>query len=366
MSSSLSGRTYECRVDKFAMASPGDMSGLEALFRSKAILPRDIIGVVAKTEGNGKVNDFSRPFALGRFRALIAGAARWSERELDRHVSFIMSGGCEGIIAPHAVIFSRRATASSQVTQGKRLAMACARTRTIKPEEIGTPAQSLLVAAAVSKAMREALIDNDSDVHFAFVKGPLLTAEKIGDATRRKKATITNSADASIVYSNGASALGVALGVGDIRRGKVTQDTICRDATVYTSRSGASAGIELDHCEILLFGNSRRTRSAFVSGHHELADLIDASGIREALASVGGAAPLCAFAKGHIPVDSRVRGWRTTLLSDSDLGTRPARAVLGAVVASITGDPAVYVSAGLGFHEGPPGGGSLAVIGRVA
>jgi cyanuric acid amidohydrolase len=74
---------------------------------------------------------------------------------------------------------------------------------------------------------------------------------------------------------------------------------------------------------------------------------------------------ICAFGKGHIPADGRLRGWRTTLLTDSDLGPRPARAVLGSVIASVIGDPAVYVSAGIGFHEGPPGGGSIAVIARM-
>jgi hypothetical protein len=58
------------------------------------------------------------------------------------------------------------------------------------------------------------------------------------------------------------------------------------------------------------------------------------------------------FAKGQVPLDGLVRGWRTTLLTDSDLNTRPARAVLGALVASVVGDPAIYAFGRLGL---PPG-----------
>ena len=366
---------HDCRVDKFPMGAPDDVSGLEKLIRGGAISPSDIIGVVAKTEGNGRVNDFSRPLALRRFRELICRTARWSERELDAHVSFVMSGGCEGIIAPHAVVFSKRsvaAKANSRPSDDKRLTIGRARTRELKPEEVGTPVQSALVAAAVGKAQRDATIRNAADVHFVFVKGPLLTAERILQAANRGKGVVTASAEASLVYSNGASALGVASALKDVL-GQITQGLICRDASLYTTRSGASAGIELMHCEILLLGNSPLSHSQFVTGHHELSDLIDAEGVRRALASVGAGTEdgarrsevICAFGKGHIPADGRLRGWRTTLLTDSDLGPWPARAVLGSVIASVIGDPAVYVSAGIGFHEGPPGGGSIAVIARV-
>ena len=60
-----------------------------------------------------------------------------------------------------------------------------------------------------------------------------------------------------------------------------------------------------------------------------------------------------------------MRGCRTTLLTDTDLNTRPSRAVLGAVVASVVGDPAIYASAGMSYHQGPVGAGVAAVVARV-
>ena len=71
------------------------------------------------------------------------------------------------------------------------------------------------------------------------------------------------------------------------------------------------------------------------------------------------------FVKALTAQTGDLRGYRTTLLTDLDLGTRPARAVGNAVVASVLGDPMIYVSAGWGFHQGPMGGGVVAVILRL-
>lgn len=50
------------------------------------------------------------------------------------------------------------------------------------------------------------------------------------------------------------------------------------------------------------------------------------------------------------------------MFDDSDINyTRHIRGVVNAVVASVTGDPMCYVSAGA-EHQGPPGGGVVAVL----
>jgi cyanuric acid amidohydrolase len=53
------------------------------------------------------------------------------------------------------------------------------------------------------------------------------------------------------------------------------------------------------------------------------------------------------------------------MMDDSDINhTRHARAVVSAVIASMIGDPMVYVSGGA-EHQGPPGGGPVAAIVRL-
>jgi cyanuric acid amidohydrolase len=53
------------------------------------------------------------------------------------------------------------------------------------------------------------------------------------------------------------------------------------------------------------------------------------------------------------------------MLDDSDINaTRHARAAVGAVLASVVGQSALYVSGGA-EHQGPAGGGPVAVIMRT-
>ena len=365
---------WDCAAFKFAMAAPDDMSGLEERLDAGAVRAEDIVGIIAKTEGNGRVNDFSRPLAHRCFRDLIARRTGRSPQQAEASVAFVMSGGCEGIISPHATVFTRRRVESQPAAGRKRFSVAMAATRELLPEELGTAQQVRLVAVAVREAMAAAEISSTADVHYVQVKCPLLTTERINAAKARGANVVTEDTTRSLGFSNGASAFGIAVGLGEIGE-DFDPRAICTDAGIYTTRGASSSGIELMNCQVLVMGNSPTSVSELVIGHHRLDDLIDAQGVRAALLSVGiGAIPSDAergrivnvFAKGQVPLDGLVRGWRTTLLTDSDLNTRPARAVLGALVASVVGDPAIYASAGWGYHQGPTGGGVAAVIARAA
>lgn len=71
------------------------------------------------------------------------------------------------------------------------------------------------------------------------------------------------------------------------------------------------------------------------------------------------------YAKAEADPSGEVRGRRHTMLDDSDINqTRHARCVVGGVVASVVGDPMVYVSGG-SEHQGPSGGGPVAAIVRA-
>jgi cyanuric acid amidohydrolase len=67
------------------------------------------------------------------------------------------------------------------------------------------------------------------------------------------------------------------------------------------------------------------------------------------------------------PTAGQVLGCRHTMLDDLDINhTRMAQAVVGAVVASVVQDPMIYYVSGGAEHQGPPGGGPIAVIYRAA
>ena len=101
-----------------------------------------------------------------------------------------------------------------------------------------------------------------------------------------------------------------------------------------------------------------------------MADAIDAHAVRRVLGALGVDADAAAerivnvFAKAEASQDGMVRAARHTMLGDSDINsTRHARAAVGAVIASVVGQTAIYVSGGA-EHQGPPGGGPVAVIAR--
>jgi len=106
-------------------------------------------------------------------------------------------------------------------------------------------------------------------------------------------------------------------------------------------------------------------------------DLIDANGVKEALRSAGLDFACCpsesdlervvnVLAKAVVPSHGQLRGRRFAMHDDSDISTKPARAVGNAVIASVIGDTMNYVSGGeVDSHSGPPDGNPVAAIIRA-
>ena len=142
---------WDCAAYKFTMGGPDDVSGLATLLDEDTFRAADVVAIIAKTEGNGRVNDFSRPLAHRCFRDLLTERAALTEEELERRVAFVMSGGCEGVMSPHATVFVRKWIDRQAAGPEKRLSFAMARTRGLLPEELGTRVQVELVADAVER-----------------------------------------------------------------------------------------------------------------------------------------------------------------------------------------------------------------------
>src|ERR1700732_3885222 len=172
-------------VHRVAMAAPNDVSELARLIDSKQVNPAEIVAVIGKTEGNGGANDFTRGFATLSYQLLLAKRLQTSPEEIAKKVAFVWSGGTEGVLSPHATIFTRSESASEAA--GSRLALGIETTRNILPEEVGTMKQVREVAAAVKRCLEQAGISDPQDVHYVQVKGPLLTPASIADADRRGK-----------------------------------------------------------------------------------------------------------------------------------------------------------------------------------
>jgi len=222
--------------------------------------------------------------------------------------------------------------------------------------------------------MRDAGISRVADVHWVQVKCPLLTAERVRAARRAGHDPVTEIAYKSMAYSRGASAIGVGVAMGEIVE-PVADDAVLADWSLASGVASASAGIELKNNIVIVLGNAADAVGDCVIEHAVMQDAIDASAVMKVLRQVGAfgagadaidtARIVNVLAKADPSPDGMLRGWRHTMLDDTDISaTRHARAAVGGVIAGLTGCPAVFVSGGA-EHQGPPGGGPVAVISRV-
>lgn len=363
---------YHVDVIRIPCRGPGDTSGLEALLDSGRVAATDIVAVMGKTEGNGCVNDYTREYASAMLAACLGRRLDLAPAAVEQRVAFVMSGGTEGVLSPHLTVFARRPARPEAVTGAKRMTIGIAFTRDFLPEEMGRRAQIEETAAAVKRAMEDGGIDAVQDVHFVQIKCPLLTSAKIAAARARGQEPVTADTYESMGYSRGASALGVALATGEVRADQVSDAAVLHDWSLSSSVASVSAGIELENNVVIVMGMSARASSDLVMAHDVMADAIDAAALRRTLEALGIAGTgdlervVNVFAKAEASPDGLVRGMRHTMLVDSDINsTRHARAVTGAVVASVVGHGMVYVSGGA-EHQGPAGGGPVAVVARAA
>jgi cyanuric acid amidohydrolase len=368
-------RTTSVGVIRIATKGPGDVSGLMSMIDSGAIDPTSILAILGKTEGNGGVNDFTREYAVAAQCTALAHHLGVPAHEVEQRIAFVMSGGTEGVLSPHITVFTRQEVEHRPAgISGKRLSIGMAHTSDFLPEELGRSAQIAQTAKAVKAAMADAGISDPADVHFVQIKCPLLTSDRIEAASARGNKTATTSAYGSMAYSRGASALGVAAALGEIAA-DIRDEDVLRRYDLFSKVASTSAGIELMHNVVIVLGNSASSASEFEIGHAVMTDAIDSAAVIAALNSVGlGIAPQVTagrefvniFAKAEASPNGSVRGFRHTMLEDTDISsTRHARAAVGGLIAGLAGTSAVYVSGGA-EHQGPAGGGPVAVIAKLS
>jgi cyanuric acid amidohydrolase len=360
-------------VHRIGMANPADTAGLRRLVEDGEVEPDRIVAVIGKTEGNGGANDFTRALATMSVAQVIADATGRPAAEVTERVALVWSGGCEGVLSPHMTVVARDDSVEVGGGAGGGLAVSVQRTRSFRPEEVGTLAEVEEVAEATRRALRDLSITDSADVHYVQVKGPLLTPAGIHDAAARGAAVVTTDPNRSKAYARGATALGVAVALGEVERERLTEEAIARDLDLYSGVASTSAGGELVACEVVLFANSPLAVAGLRIGHSRLRDAIDTDGVLECLRSAGlefDCRPddgqrrriAAVFAKADAPPSGEIHGRRTTMLSDADINyERHARAAVGAVIASITGDPAIFVSGGT-EHQCAPGEAPIAAI----
>ncbi len=358
-------------VRKVPLHSVTDASELSKLIDDGVIEADRVLAVIGKTEGNGGVNDYTRIIADRAFREVILARGTRSAEEVMQ-IPIVWSGGTDGVISPHATVFATLDPDAVEPSDEPRLTVGFAMSEVLLPEDIGRTAMITKVAAAVKQAMQRAGIEDVAGVHYVQTKTPLLTIDTIRDAKGRGNDVFTEDTLASMDVSNGGTALGIAVALGEIEMPR--DEDVLRDRSLYSSVASCSSGVELDRAQVVVVGNTRGIGGRYRIGHGVMSDALDQDGIWEAIRNAGldlperprtedlGGRLVNVFIKCEASQDGQVRGRRNAMLDDSDVHWhRQIKACVGGVAAAVTGDPAVFVSVSAA-HQGPDGGGPVAAI----
>jgi len=355
-------------VAKVELKSVQDASGVEDCIRAGQFTADQVIAVIGKTEGNGGVNDFTRILADQAFRRVLLKHGTRDDAAIAQ-VPMVWSGGCDGVITPHATVFARNDKTGPN--DRSRLEIGTAMSAELLPEDIGRPAMVEKVAEAVKLAMGDAGITDPKDVHYVQTKTPLLTIDSVRDAESRGQMVACEVHD-SMGVSNGTTALGIAVALGEIAMPRAEQ--ICKDLDLYSSVASCSSGVELTQAQVVLLGNRAGAGGRYRIGHAVMKDALDIDGIYDAIRNAGLELPdrpraedlkgrlVNCFMKCEADRHGVLRGRRQIMLDDSDVHHhRHSKAAVGGVAAAAIGDPAVFVSVDA-MHQGPQGGGPVIAI----
>jgi cyanuric acid amidohydrolase len=372
----FTGMIMQTTVHSIPMAHPGDVSGLVALIECGAIRPKEIVAVIGKTEGNGGVNDFTRGYFTQTLMNMLSGYLGISATTLIRTIPCVLSGGTEGVLSPHYVVFCREKDLPVQTGQNARdpaLAVGVAFSAPLPVEQVGRIEHVMQVAESVRQAMSRATIADPRDVHFVQMKCPCVTVACMEKARAAGREPVTSDPNRSMAYARAAGAIGVGVALGEIDPATLKEPALLSDFGLYSSRASVSSGVEVTCNEVIVLGNSAAWSGPYRIAHVPMTDALDIGAVYAVLDQLGlNALPQLharelsriagVFVKCEPDRRGRVRGNRHTMLDDTDINAqRHIRGALGGMVSSVFGDGRIFVSGGA-EHQGPDGGGLIAVI----
>nr|MBU9943990.1 ring-opening amidohydrolase [Dermatophilaceae bacterium] len=270
-------------VRKVPLHTVSDASELGKLIDEGVFEASRVIAVIGKTEGNGGVNDYTRIIADRAFREILV--EKGADPAAVKEIPIVWSGGTDGVISPHATIFATVPADKAEQTDEPRLTVGFAMSEHLLPEEIGYTSMVSKVADAAKVAMERAGITDPADVHYVQTKTPLLTIHTIRDAKARGKQVWTEHTHESMDLSNGCTALGIAVALGEIEM--PTDADVMHNRELFSSVASCSSGVELDQAQVVVVGNARGVGGRYRIGHSVMNDALDQDGIWAAIKDAG-------------------------------------------------------------------------------
>lgn len=348
-----------------------DVAGLKKLVADGLLRADDVIAVTGKTEGwqTGETSRLDADQAIRRF--LLDHGSR--PAAMVDQVPMVFTTGGIGILTPHVVVYTRAYAQPSRDGVG-RLAMGVARSELIRPEWMATSRIVQANADAVRAAAADAGIEPGA-VQYVVGKAYYPTRQDFADA-RAAGHNIPEIDDKALFRrASGAAGLGVAVAADGLPMPEA--DAVSHRLDLWSAKVAVSAnewepvGGDGPQTQLVVFGNRVGAGGRLRVGHAAMTDTLDVDALARALRQAGlevGPGPLspenrarvvAVYVKFSLPVDGRLRG-RRQIMENPQYGNQ-VKAALGGMFASILQDNLVWIS-GSATHQGPAGGGTVAVV----
>lgn len=362
-------------IFRFSMQRPSDVSQLDALVSEGKLSPEHIKAIVAKTEGNGSLTDYTPELAERAFREWLSSRLRVPQDEIDREVAFFIEGGTEGVLSPHGLVFTVSDVDSSSPA-GARLAFGMAQGAPLDLKDIGGPGLAANVANATRDAMKTAGLASAETVKCALVMTPTLTLGEIQHLKERGQEPVASLPESLAAASRRVAALGVAMALQQVKPATSEHSSGIEGSEVASSRAVVVARPFIARPRVLVMGNSETWGGSLAAAHAMMSDALDAQAIRAALCELSfpgnrslqraeSERVVACFVKTEADPTGRIRGRRHVMLEDGAIHhTRHIRMVVGGTVAAAIGHPQIFVSAGA-EGQGPAGGGPVCIIAEL-
>lgn len=362
------GSATAIQVHTAPLEHESDISALAKLVSDGRIRPEEICAVTGKTEGNYP-GENSRGAALSAFRTFLSEHSTLTDEQIAS-IPVVLSSGGVGILAPHLQVYTRTPW-DGPVSGEPRLVLGSAMSVPMKPEWIGHPPMVKEVAGTVRAAAANAGIDS-ADAEYVLLKTYGLQPADIAEAAARGVEVQPFVGSLAARKVNGAASLAVAVAVDGLPM--PSDDEIAANFDLWTGKASASVGREDPRTHVLLFGNSVSAGGTLRVGHAVMMDLLDIAALHRALRAAGLTVeddrPLSAevrrriaavYVKVGTPVDARLRGRRQVHEGQNPTYGGELKAAVAGMYSAFLQDTILYISSAA-THQGPAGGGTVAVV----
>lgn len=335
-------------VIQFDMQAPDDLGALRRELKQRGGASVRRLALLLRVAG--EYTDGSRERARGAVEALLA------EFDLADRSEFITVIGAEGASTPCGYAFMDMGGAAG--SGAPRLAMGLARLAPPHETSIGTAA----FARDVGRAVEAAMVDGGlsaREVETVIVNVPQPTTGDVGLRARKGRA---------------AAALGAGLALGEIESGRLQDDAIVADGSLYTARVQTFTGPAIRNIEVIAIGNRAGAGGDLVACNVITRDLLDARSLKRMLVGAGlkldadgelETKPLVAtIAKLGVDPSGQVCGAPTTIFNSATPPEKHVRAALSGVLGATLHTTRLF-STFDPVQQAPLGGGTICCIIRA-